>query len=153
MCGRKSILFLLLSVLAVFSVAGQSTPSPKQVILENLLDYQILLEQVKFSIEHSKQTIALLEQQILTLNDQLETSNFSSNAIINNLKLKLQESERLLAISQATLLDQQAQFKMLSMDLARLQRSSKLFRNTTFVLGGVVLVFVAKETGHILKWW
>lgn len=153
MCGRKSILFLLLSVLVVFSAVGQSTPSPKQVILDNLLSYQLILEQVNLSISRSNQTIELLSQQITTLSEQLASSERRSKETIDSLTRKLEESKNLLAISEASLLDQQARYKMLLQDYEHLERSSKLYRNTTFVLGGIVLVFVAKETGHILKWW
>jgi len=153
MCGRKSILFLLLSVSVVFSAAGQSTPSPKQVILDNLLSYQLTLEQVNLAISRSNQTISFLSQQITTLEEQLASSAIKSRETINDLMTKLDESKRLLAVSEATLLDQQAQYKELLTVCDRLESSSRLYRNTTFVLGGIVLVFVAKETGHILKWW
>lgn len=153
MCGRRFVSMFLLFALALSSVGAQSTPSPKETIIDSLVSYQVTLSRVKSSIEDSKRNIELLSKQIEMLKQQLEDSKTGSQEIIDDLKRQLALSEERSLRFQADLVLQQENYKTLSKDFEKLSRSYEFYRNATKILAVTVAVFVGKEIGHGLKIW
>jgi len=139
-CLMLSFLFLALS--SVYS-------SPKDTILEKLIDYQSSLALVKTSIQSYEQITKDLELKTSDLQKQLEDSKNSSQTIIDELKASLEESRQLLVRSQQDLTTQQEIYNQLSTECQRLQTLLGFYRNGFYIgLAGVgtALVYVV---GHL----
>lgn len=145
MCEKRLFLSYLFLLWALFSAVGQSSASPKTVILENLKRYQTILQEAKSSIDSLTKQTENLSSRIAELEQMLIDSNESSQAIVESLKLELAESNRQLLISQVALEDQQATFKALSMAYENLERSLKRSRRvaTISTIAAVILGILA----------
>jgi len=136
MCGKNCVtLFLLVS----FVCPLFASPS-KDTIVNEILNYQITLQNTKKQIENYETLIVSLQQTTQTLQIELENSKNESLQIISDIQKRLQESQALLEKSQQDLEELQILYKTLSMDLENLRKQLKLSQTFNKALGAGLLI-------------
>lgn len=145
MSEKRFLLTFAFLLWGLFSAVGQSTQSPKAVILEKLTSYQQVLQEAKSLIDSLTLQTSSLSIQIQELEQKLQDSNNSSQEIVKILTLELEESRRQLLISQAALADQQTVYRALLMAYENLERSLRRSRRLAFAssFAAVVLFIIA----------
>lgn len=153
MCRKSILLFFLFVSQVAYSL-------PKEAIIEKLSFYQSELLKVNGLILSSELRIAGLltkteeqQQKLLdslklqeALEEQLKNSGTKIESLqlllqdleltIQNLKISLENTERDLKLSEENLEKERKLYLQLLKDLESLKRSSNLYRNLVWILGG-----------------
>ena len=151
--GRRLNGILLSVVLALFLVPSLYSQSSKDQIIEKLTNYQLILSQEQFSIQGYNKQISDLSKQIQDYQVQLENykkeladSNSKSEMEIQNINDNLKKLEIDLALSKQDLeqsrkdlAEQERLYKESAKDLSKLKLSLNLYRNTTYIFGGIAV--------------
>lgn len=168
MCGQRSRSILLVVALVLLSVPPLYSESPKEIILNSLEECKINLILIQQQISNSQKTIQDLQNLIDDLQQQLQNSkqeneqmllqlqlsNEASQNEINNIKQQLEQSRILLQQQLQDLEKQTRLSKELSTQLAQLNLSYTLCRNSAWIFGGISIILGGYIVGDkVLNWW